>query len=1728
MKKTITFPCLKRCWLPVVFALFYSLNLSAQDTCNLVCNDHVNASMPADQCIRSFQPDDFLENPGLTCATYKVELVYPFGTHHLSGDSTVDRSHIGYTFIYRVVETVSGNSCWGYVTIEDKAAPQPVCKNVRVSCFQISRLSEIVGVIIDNCGQLGSSAIENLQWTDYGCDDPRGLGQVIRRIRTWDEWGNSATCSDTLTIGRDSLENITCPDYITLGCRVRCKKPGNTGSNSNPANFDLIQFSSDKNSPNYPSPEKLLQLQTRDTFGGLNKCVPAGLKVVPFIDDSVLVMIGDVCIQVDSTVPMYPALGGFCKIALTWTDQVIPTCGTGFKIRREWLIVDWCTGTDTTCVQYIKIDDKEAPIVKPGSILSYFVNTSPHTCLATIDLKALLIDDCDPNVKQSFTASYTLDSHPGKIIIVNGTLPAKITLPALTSNFNGQVHHIINVYLSDACFNRTDTVIHVRVRDVTPPNPVCDEFTQTTLDPTTCWSRVYARDLDNGSKDNCCNVLHFAVAHMDTITKVRADYEAKLIKDCGSTHFWKFKKLYDWIIDQYINCYVFKDYIDLGNCGNNQVVLRVYEACGIPRYDPHVFPCSEHDWYCYNAYTTFRIWMNYQWLHPQGTKDCNAKPAWLCIDAYFTWLLSVANTLGNGNVGQGFVKLLLPVWDGSSTLAADILSVLTFGKLDVSICAPFYFPEELAIAELQLFPQGTNSLGFAPGNTCSALLYNDCMVNILVDDKTPPICEKPADLYWYCDNVTDVREIRGRRYFFNGHKYNKLEYAFAVCGETFTNDALLANGNGSYDYDPTINAIDGSCRFNDVPYNAIECEIEFDGNLTDTADPTGKAFGWYGCNIYGPAHQDEHSDFRDVCDYNKDSWSPVYCHTWLCLDRRDDIVKIDPRTAFYKPVLRSGGRGEDVGPGQFIIWDNCALGDTSSKDESFIDNCGNGWVKRTWTIKDKCSTNITCEQKIITRHRSDFEVEFPQDITVNCVLSESLTPDVTGRPIIMDDDCELVGVNYEDVRYDIMPDACYKIVRTWKLIDWCKYDPNAHNRYPEVIVDDRKVANPTERFCVYRHLKDDGDGYMTYTQIIKVFDSVAPVISCIDTTICLFTGTDANCTAPDLSIPFVATDNCTPQDKISFRWELNLNASASDIAGRVFNKGSIDNHSQTFVKAFTSNTIKDGTHLVHVIAQDNCGNEDTCTFVLTVKDCKKPTPYCFNGIATVIMPSSGEITVWASDLNAGSFDNCTPKANLTYSFGPDKNVTSRVFTCADLPNGVSATIEVDIYVWDAAGNNDFCRTYLLIQDGNGNKCPDNAGNVGSIAGKVTTENQDAVEKVKLDIKPSINMAAYLSDVKGIYSFGGLPFKENYSIIPSKNDDAMNGVSTIDLVLIEKHILGGNSLNSPYKLIAADVDRNKDITVVDLVELRRLILSVYDKLPNNTSWRFVPKAYAFSSTGSPLTSNFPEQIDINKLTQDELNRDFIGIKIGDVNATAIPHSLLGAEVRETNGALRFKTEERELKAGETATIEFRTDNFNSIEGYQFSLTLNGLTLVDIKKGDLKVDASNFGLTKLNQGYITTSWSDAKSGGSGTSLRPDAVAFSLKVKAEKTVKLSESIRINSRYTRAEAYAADGLNSKYMGVALEVGNSSKLANYVLFQNTPNPFKNETVIGFELGKEEKTNITITDVTGKLIKSYQIDGVKGVNKLVVNRSEFGGIGILYYTIKTKSFSDTKKMLLVE
>ena len=117
--------------------------------------------------------------------------------------------------------------------------------------------------------------------------------------------------------------------------------------------------------------------------------------------------------------------------------------------------------------------------------------------------------------------------------------------------------------------------------------------------------------------------------------------------------------------------------------------------------------------------------------------------------------------------------------------------------------------------------------------------------------------------------------------------------------------------------------------------------------------------------------------------------------------------------------------------------------------------------------------------------------------------------------------------------------------------------------------------------------------------------------------------------------------------------------------------------------------------------------------------------------------------------------------------------------------------------------------------------------------------------------------------------------------PQRDGDYLNGVSTFDLVLISKHILGVQPLGSPYKMIAADVNNSRSITTLDLIQLRKLILSIDTEFQNNTSWRFVDAGYVFPNPANPWFEDFAEVVNINDLPGTGINNaDFVAVKVGE--------------------------------------------------------------------------------------------------------------------------------------------------------------------------------------------------------------------------------------------------------
>ncbi len=804
--------------------------------------------------------------------------------------------------------------------------------------------------------------------------------------------------------------------------------------------------------------------------------------------------------------------------------------------------------------------------------------------------------------------------------------------------------------------------------------------------------------------------------------------------------------------------------------------------------------------------------------------------------------------------------------------------------------------------------------------------------------------------------------------------------------------------------------------------------------------------------------------------------------------------------------------------GYATAYDNCGA-DITSYTNGSLDNCGEGTIYRIFIAADASGNTASCAQRIDVINSSPFSicdtepwntpfygcdlhssndgVEWPADVELSTCGAGLLPEDLEGnvhpndvRPRIFEDGCDLVGVTYEDVVLPIQPDACVKVIRNWKVYNWCVFDADNFN-----------PNNPQT---------GDEYGYWEYVQIIKVLTTEAPVIDEPgDQSFCSY---DDDCATGYASLVLNATDDCTPAEDLNYYYWIDA-----------FNDGSNDIHA---AGNDASGTYPLGTHRILWHVEDGCGNVSETEYLFVISDCKKPTPYAYNGLAIELMPNVGEVELWATDFDAGSFDNCgiqefrinSPSVGPGATVPPAGAGSSVTFTCE-----TQGTQTVDLWVLDVNGNWDYVSTYVIVQD---NMFGCDGSSAASIAGTIENEEAITVEGVEVSVEgdaPGIPDAA-ITGATGDFAFPGLAAGANYTVEAANDVDPLNGVTTFDLVLMSKHILGIQNLDSPYKLIAADVNKSGSITTFDMVQLRKLILFIDTEFQSNTSWRFVDADFVFPNAANPFETAFPEVLNFNNLAGEEFG-DFVAVKVGDVNCSAQVNGFTGSsDDRNANGEVVFGVKDQALVAGETYTVDFTAADFAEVLGYQFSLAFdnNVVEFVDVETSLEGLTADNFGMSLINEGVITTSWNSINA----VSLDADAKVFSMTFVAKTNAQLSDVIAVNSRYTKAEAYDN---NVNLMNIGLSFNGAAAVAGeFELYQNQPNPFKSETVIGFNLPEAGTATLSIYDVAGKVLKVYNNEFAQGYNEVQINRSELSGAGVLYYQLDTENFSATKKMILVK
>lgn len=749
-------------------------------------------------------------------------------------------------------------------------------------------------------------------------------------------------------------------------------------------------------------------------------------------------------------------------------------------------------------------------------------------------------------------------------------------------------------------------------------------------------------------------------------------------------------------------------------------------------------------------------------------------------------------------------------------------------------------------------------------------------------------------------------------------------------------------------------------------------------------------------------------------------------------------------------------------------------------------NCGGGWGNNCWVsipevidYRNSCGVGVIkrkffiecggwtdwCWQTITVKDFSHgyYSIDWPDDIMVDAcengvdeVDPEDLPPGYD-KPVIGGhggySSCSLIGYAHEDLVFTFSEGACYKILREWTVIDWCKYEPN----------------NPWTQ------------GIWKHTQVIKLKNTIAPhfVYGCQDVEV---PGYEENCKGRYIDHPHVE-DDCTPVEHLKWDYKIDL-----------WGDGSYNISHAGTGQPYINELLPHGWHKILWNVSDACGNYQTCTYKIHVKDQKAPSPVCIYGLSTVVMPLGGMVTIWAKDFNKSSYDNCTPEYKLKYSFSPNVWEASRTFTCDDI-----GIVPIQIYVTDEAGNSDYCTTFIRIDDNEG-AC----SGMNIISGTVTSFEDVAIPtasasmfKVMPNQELDKDNSTGMSDATGHFQVGFGTTEFDRMIMLDRKSKQLEGISTLDLVALHQHISGIQPITEPHKLYAADLDGNGRVGANDLLLLKNALLGAYASAnyKGNLNWVFF---------GDPCDPTSPEDL-FNNYCHNGVEVDhegifpmsisFKGLKMGDVNGDMV--NVQWAPKTRTNGSVQILA--RETENGATEMIASRD---MEIYGLQFTLSTVNL---DVTPG--KINITNSNINEDADGNTWFSWGQMES----LRVKEGDVLFTINGLANTG--LIEGLLLDNEEALFPEMYTEGMKTEKLRL-------SQLSNRDLTESfevkmSPNPFTDYARLQVFIPAGEEFEVSIYDMRGVEILNRTLTSYGAQAEVVLSAENIPTPGLYYYRVRS-------------
>jgi hypothetical protein len=399
------------------------------------------------------------------------------------------------------------------------------------------------------------------------------------------------------------------------------------------------------------------------------------------------------------------------------------------------------------------------------------------------------------------------------------------------------------------------------------------------------------------------------------------------------------------------------------------------------------------------------------------------------------------------------------------------------------------------------------------------------------------------------------------------------------------------------------------------------------------------------------------------------------------------------------------------------------------------------------------------------------------------------------------------------------------------------------------------------------------------------------------------------------------------------------------------------------------------------------------------------------------------------------------------------------------------------------------------------------------------------------------------------------------------EDWMYGLSTYDLVLISKHILGFIHLNG-YAMIAADANNSKSLTTFDIIEFRKLILGIYNKLPEHDQpWQFIPEYVTLDKPDNALNNHFDgigdalagydnpfgaiakpflptipsgaPYLDAGwefRMRTGSDRNGFDAVKLGNVDGV-YPDPIPEAP-DECAGEVDMIVPATGIEEDEELELRLQGFNFSNIAAFQLGFFVSNDDFEYNGAGSTELsgftEENSVGTTHLSENELRVVWMDDNL--SPRTLQSGGEVFSLQLKAKRDIlNLQDVIYLDDKVLENFFLNPDGDCNGNASQQIEVNvldrsdagkNASHLSTGLeshALRCMPNPVKSSVKVVLDTEEAFEGVILFHDPLGKLLKSVPYSFAEGRNIATIADIADLPTGLLNVSVRNdKDFFSTR------